>query len=95
MFGLRGRACLRLGLVLVLLGAGFALSACGRKGALEAPPSAALPPQAQAQPQSGPQPPPDPSLAAVLPEPAPAPPPSPSLAAPPRQSSTPLDWLLN
>ena len=94
MFGLRGRACLRLGLVLVLLGAGFALSACGRKGALEAPPSAALPPQAQTQPGSR-EPPPDPSLAAVLPEAAPAPPPSPSLAAPPRQSSTPLDWLLN
>ena len=94
MVGERGPACLRLGLVLVL-GAGLALAACGRKGPLEAPPSAALPPQAQVQPQSAPQPPPDPSLAAVLPEAAPAPPPSPSLAAPPRQSSTLLDWLLN
>ena len=69
------------------------LSACGRKGALEAPPSAALP-QQQVQ-QSPLDPPPDPSLAAVLPEAAPAPPPSPSLAAPPKQNSTPLDWLLN
>jgi hypothetical protein len=76
-----------------VLAAGLALAACGRKSALEAPPSAALPPpQAQAGP---PQPPPDPSLAAVLPEAAPAPPPSPSLAAPPRQRSTWFDWLLN
>jgi predicted small lipoprotein YifL len=90
--GLRGCVCSRLGLVLVLTAA-LALAACGRKGALEAPPSAALP-APQVQPSVA-EPPPDPSLASVLPEAAPAAPPSPSLAAPPRQSSTPLDWLLN
>lgn len=90
--GLRDASNLRLGLVLALV-AGLAVAGCGRKGALEAPPSAALP-QSPVQ-QSPLDPPPDPSLAAVLPEAAPAPPPSPSLAAPPKQNSTPLDWLLN
>jgi predicted small lipoprotein YifL len=90
--GLRDALNVRLGLVLALA-AGLALAGCGRKGALEAPPSAALP---QGPVVANPaDPPPDPSLAAVLPEAAPAPPPSPSLAAPPRQGSTPLDWLLN
>ena len=90
--GLRDAVNVRLGLVLALA-AGLALAGCGRKGALEAPPSAALP-QGPVVTNPG-DPPPDPSLAAVLPEAAPAPPPSPSLAAPPRQGSTPLDWLLN
>jgi predicted small lipoprotein YifL len=90
--GLRDALNPRLGLALALV-AGLALAGCGRKGALEAPPSAALP---QGPVVANPaDPPPDPSLAAVLPEAAPAPPPSPSLAAPPRQGSTPLDWLLN
>jgi len=90
--GLRDAVNVRLGLVLALA-AGLALAGCGRKGALEAPPSAALP-QGPVVTNPG-DPPPDPSLAAVLPEAAPAPPQSPSLAAPPRQGSTPLDWLLN
>jgi predicted small lipoprotein YifL len=90
--GLRDAVNVRLGVALALA-AGLALAGCGRKGALEAPPSAALP---QGPVAANPaDPPPDPSLAAVLPEAAPAPPPSPSLAAPPRQGSTPLDWLLN
>src|SRR5262245_12252702 len=89
--GLRDASNFRLGLVLALA-AELAVAGCGRKGALEAPPSAALPqPPAQQTPLD---PPPDPSLAAVLPEAAPAPPPSPSLAAPPKQNSTPFDWLL-
>src|SRR5262245_34028724 len=91
--GSRGSVYWRLGLVLALA-AGLGLAGCGRKGALEAPPSAALPPQVAAQPGPA-EPPPDPSLASVLPEAAPAPPPSPSLAAPPRQNSTLFDWLLN
>jgi hypothetical protein len=76
------------------LAAGLGLAGCGRKGALEPPPSAALPQQVAGQPGPA-EPPPDPSLASVLPEAAPAPPPSPSLAAPPRQNSTLFDWLLN
>jgi predicted small lipoprotein YifL len=81
----------RLGLVLALA-AGLAFAGCGRKGPLEAPPSAALPGQPVAGP---PAPPPDPSLNTVLPQAAAVPPPSPSLAAPPKQSSTWFDWLLN
>jgi predicted small lipoprotein YifL len=81
----------RFGLVLALAAA-LALAGCGRKGPLEAPPSAALPNQPVAGP---PAPPPDPSLNAVLPQAAAVPPPSPSLAAPPKQSSTWFDWLLN
>jgi predicted small lipoprotein YifL len=91
--GLRKPVTAGLGLVLAIA-AGLTLAGCGRKGGLEAPPSAALPQPVQGQ-QSVVEPPPDPSLASVLPEAAPAPPPSPSLAAPPRQNSTPLDWLLN
>jgi predicted small lipoprotein YifL len=89
--GLRGKN-VHFGLVLALA-AGLALAGCGRKGALEAPPSAALPQPPVAQ--TPVNPPADPSLATVLPEAAPAPPPSPSLAAPPPQKSTPFDWLLN
>jgi predicted small lipoprotein YifL len=81
----------RFGLVLALA-AGLALAGCGRKGPLEAPPSAALPGQPVV---AVPAPPPDPSLNNVLPQAAAAPPPSPSLAAPPKQSSTWFDWLLN
>ena len=49
----------RIGLVLALA-AGLALAGCGRKGPLEAPPSAALPGTPVAGP---PAPPPSPSLA--------------------------------
>jgi predicted small lipoprotein YifL len=83
----------RFGLVLALA-AGLALAGCGRKGPLEAPPSAALPPSTE-QVVAVPAPPPDPSLNSVLPQAAPVPPPSPSLAAPPKQTSTWFDWLLN
>jgi len=81
----------RFGLILALA-AGLALAGCGRKGPLEAPPSAALPGTPVAGP---PAPPPDPSLNTVLPQAAAVPPPSPSLATPPKQSSTWFDWLLN
>ena len=81
----------RIGLVLALA-AVLALAGCGRKGPLEAPPSAALPGTPVAGP---PAPPPDPSLNTVLPQAAAVPPPSPSLATPPKQSSTWFDWLLN
>jgi predicted small lipoprotein YifL len=97
----RRMTCLAVATVLI---AALPLAACGRKGGLDAPPSA-LPagpqPQASAQPSLGEQPAPAfggpnfgaPSLSSSL-----APPASPqqqAAQAPPAKKSFFLDWLIN
>jgi predicted small lipoprotein YifL len=97
---LSDRRLTRLAVVTVLIAALLPLAACGRKGGLDAPPSA-LPaaPQANAQPSLGEQAPAfgsnfgTPSLSSSLSPP----PPSQQQAAqtPPPKKSFFLDWLIN